>query len=146
MTENVSRIGKTHQESLEDLLSRREPWSGFHSMSSTTILNSGLNHMFSNLTDSWKRMFITSNLFLGFLLALVPDNALVNVSKNFIFRYLFFPLIPGERFAMTEMKIAIVKLLQKFTLHLDEDSKIETLKGDMFLFSYPDFKLKFVKR
>ena len=91
-------------------------------------------------------MFITSNLFLGFLLALVPDNALVNVSKNFIFRYLFFPLIPGERFAMTEMKIAIVKLLQKFTLHLDEDSKIETLKGDMFLFSYPDFKLKFMRR
>ena len=88
-------------------------------------------------------MFITSNLFLGFLLALVPDNALVNVSKHSIFRYLFFS---GERFAMTEMKIAIVKLLQKFTLHLDEDSKIETLKGDMFLFSYPDFKLKFVRR
>ena len=47
---------------------------------------------------------------------------------------------------MTEMKIAIVKLLQKFTLHLDDVSKIETLKGDMFLFSYPDFTLKFVKR
>ena len=97
MTENVSRIGKTHQESLEDLSSRREPWSGSHSMSSTTILNFGLNHMFSNLTDSWKRMFITSNLFLGFLLALVPDNASVNVSKCSIFRQIFFPLIVNSR-------------------------------------------------
>ena len=52
----------------------------------------------------------------------------------------------GERFAMVEMKIAMVKLLQKFTPALDENSKIEILKGDQFLYSYNDFDLKFNKR
>ena len=52
----------------------------------------------------------------------------------------------GERFAMVEMKIALVKLLQKFTPALDENSKLEILKGDQFLYSYNDFDLKFVKR
>ena len=56
-------------------------------------------------------------------------------------------VISGERFAMTEMKIAMAKLLQKFTLHLDANtSKIELLKGDMFMYSYNDFKLKFISR
>jgi len=41
----------------------------------------------------------------------------------------------------------MTKLLQKFTLQLDEDtSKIELLKGDMFMFTYNDFNLKFVSR
>ena len=52
----------------------------------------------------------------------------------------------GERFAMIEMKIAMVKLLQKFTLTLEKNSKIEILKGDLFMYSYPDFPLRFVKR
>ena len=52
----------------------------------------------------------------------------------------------GERFAMTEMKIAIVKLLQNFTLETDVNSEIKVLNGDMFMFSYPDFNLKFIKR
>ena len=47
---------------------------------------------------------------------------------------------------MIEMKIAMVKLLQKFTLTLEKNSKIETLKGDLFMYSYPDFPLRFVKR
>lgn len=59
---------------------------------------------------------------------------------------LLFPSFLGERFAMIEMKIAMVKLLQKFTLTLEKNSKIETLKGDLFMYSYPDFPLRFVKR
>ena len=47
---------------------------------------------------------------------------------------------------MVEMKIAMVKLLQKFTPALDANSKIEPYKGDLFLYSYPDFNLKFNKR
>ena len=58
----------------------------------------------------------------------------------------FYVFIAGERFAMTEMKIAMVKLLQKFTLEPDAGSEIKLLDGDMFLYSYPDFSLKFIKR
>ena len=46
---------------------------------------------------------------------------------------------------MTEMKIAIVKLLQNFTLETDVNSEIKLMNGDMFMFSYPDFNLKFIK-
>ena len=47
---------------------------------------------------------------------------------------------------MTEMKIAMVKLLQNFTLETDVNSEMKLLDGDMFLYSYPDFGLKFIKR
>ena len=47
---------------------------------------------------------------------------------------------------MIEMKIAMVKLLQKFTLALEKNSKIEPLNGDLFLYSFPDFPLRFMKR
>jgi len=52
----------------------------------------------------------------------------------------------GERFAMTEMKIAMVKLLQKFTLETNANSEIKLLDGDMFMYGYPDFSLTFIKR
>ena len=47
---------------------------------------------------------------------------------------------------MTEMKIAMVKLLQKFRLENDETTKIELLKGDMFLFSYDKVNIRMYKR
>ena len=47
---------------------------------------------------------------------------------------------------MTEMKIAMVKLLQKFTLETNANSEIKLLDGDMVLYNYPDFSLKFIKR
>ena len=47
---------------------------------------------------------------------------------------------------MTEMKIATVKLLQRFTLETNENSEIKLLDGDMFMYGYPDFSLKFIKR
>ena len=52
----------------------------------------------------------------------------------------------GERFAMTEMKLAVVKLLQKFKVECDETTKIELLKGDMFLFSFPQLNIRFIRR
>ena len=47
---------------------------------------------------------------------------------------------------MIEMKIAMVKLLQKFTLETNANSEIKLLDGDMFMYGYPDFSLKFIKR
>ena len=52
----------------------------------------------------------------------------------------------GERFAMTEMKMAVVKLLQKFKVEFDETTKIELLKGDLFLFSFPNLNIRFIRR
>ena len=52
----------------------------------------------------------------------------------------------GERFAMTEMKLAVVKLLQKFKVEFDETTKIELLKGDLFLFSFPQLNIRFTRR
>ena len=47
---------------------------------------------------------------------------------------------------MTEMKMAVVKLLQKFKVEFDQTTKIELLKGDMFLFSFPQLNIRFIKR
>ena len=42
----------------------------------------------------------------------------------------------GERFAMVEMKIAMTKLLSKFSIEANEKTKLELRKGDQFLLSY----------
>jgi len=42
----------------------------------------------------------------------------------------------GERFAMVEMKIAMTKLLSKFSIEASEKTKLELRKGDQFLLSY----------
>ena len=47
---------------------------------------------------------------------------------------------------MTEMKMAVVKLLQKFKVEFDETTKIELLKGDMFVFSFPKLNIRFIRR
>ena len=47
---------------------------------------------------------------------------------------------------MTEMKIALVKLLQKFKIEFDETTKIDLLDGDMFLYSFAHLNIKFVRR
>ena len=47
---------------------------------------------------------------------------------------------------MTEMKLAVVKLLQKFKVEFDETTKIELLKGDLFLFSFPQLNIRFTRR
>ena len=46
------------------------------------------------------------------------------------------PLIAGERFAMVEMKIAMTKLLSKFSIEADEKTKMELRKGDQFFLTY----------
>ena len=51
----------------------------------------------------------------------------------------------GERFAMVEMKVAIVKLLQNFRLEMAEETKLAPYKGD-FLFSYPDMCVNLYKK
>ena len=89
-------------------------------------------------------MLTTSNHSHGFHLDLVPGSALVN-SNTFITLTVLTVFI-GERFAMTEMKIAMVKLLQNFTLETDVNSEIKLLNGDMFMYGYPDFGLKFIRR
>ena len=52
----------------------------------------------------------------------------------------------GERFAMIEMKIAMVKILQKFQLKISEETKQDRLKGDIFSFTYPDIKINICKK
>ena len=74
-----------------------------------------------------------------------PVNALVNLEINAM-QILIFYYLPGERFAMTEMKMAVVKLLQKFKVEFDETTKIELLKGDLFLFSFPNLNIRFIRR
>ena len=47
---------------------------------------------------------------------------------------------------MTEMKIAMVKLLQKFRLENDETTKIELLNGDMAMLAYDKVNIRMYKR
>ena len=47
---------------------------------------------------------------------------------------------------MTEMKIAMVKLLQKFKVEFDETTKIDLVNGDMFLFNFSHLNIRFVER
>ena len=47
---------------------------------------------------------------------------------------------------MTEMKIAMVKLLQKFKVEFDETTRIDLVNGDMFLFNFSQLNIRFVKR
>jgi len=73
-----------------------------------------------------------------------------NASSIVPFSFLSFGSGPrkciGERFAMAEIKIAMVKLLQKFRVEFDETTKIDLLNGDMFLFSFPRMNIRFIKR
>jgi len=52
----------------------------------------------------------------------------------------------GERFAMTEIKIAMVKLLQKFQLESDEITKLELLKGDVSMTAFDKIYINMYKR
>ena len=47
---------------------------------------------------------------------------------------------------MSEMKVAMVKLLHNYRLEWDERTSLELQKGDMFLFSFPNINLRFVQR
>ena len=42
----------------------------------------------------------------------------------------------GERFAMVEMKIAMTKLLSKFRIEANEETKMQLRKGDQALLTY----------
>ena len=49
----------------------------------------------------------------------------------------------GQRFAMVEMKIAATKMLAKHKFSpTAEGSKMDLYKGDAFMLSYPELKLK----
>ena len=52
----------------------------------------------------------------------------------------------GQRFAMVEMKIAIAKLLARFRIMATPETKLEPLKGDPFLFSYDEIRVKLEPR
>ena len=43
---------------------------------------------------------------------------------------------------MTEMKIAMVKLLQKFKVEFDETTKIDIVISDMFLFNFSHLNIR----
>jgi cytochrome P450 len=52
----------------------------------------------------------------------------------------------GLRFAMTEMKICMAKLLVKFQLEQCLETKLEFEPGDQFMLNFADVKLKLIKR
>jgi len=52
----------------------------------------------------------------------------------------------GERFAMIEMKITMVRLLQKFHIEKHEKTKQKLLNGSLFLSTYKDSFVKLVER
>merc|ERR1712029_984484 len=52
----------------------------------------------------------------------------------------------GERFAMVEMKIAMTKLLSKFSIEANEMTKLELRKGDQFLLSYDKMLVRIFAR
>ena len=47
---------------------------------------------------------------------------------------------------MSEMKVAMVKLLHNYKLEWDVSSALEIQTGDMFLLRFPSVKLRFVQR
>ena len=52
----------------------------------------------------------------------------------------------GQRFSMIEMKTALVKILSKYRIIATEDTKLDFQRGDTFLLSYPEMKVKLAER
>lgn len=50
------------------------------------------------------------------------------------------------RFAMVEMKISLAKFISTFKVVATPETKLESTKGDMFFFSYPEVKVKLERR
>jgi len=52
----------------------------------------------------------------------------------------------GERFSMVEMKIAIVRLLERFDLQITDKTRFHVMKGEMDLLNYTDMFIHLVKK
>ena len=52
----------------------------------------------------------------------------------------------GSRFAMTEMKICVAKLLHKFRLEIDPETRLNFRKVSLAFLKYEEFEIKFVER
>ena len=63
-----------------------------------------------------------------------------------VYKFITFVFIEGERFAMSEMKVAMVKLLHNYKMCWDDSTNLQQQKGDMFLFRFPSIKLRFIRR
>ena len=51
----------------------------------------------------------------------------------------------GQRFALAEIKLALVKLLSKYRITATSDTKMDLLKGDTQLLAFSDITVKLVK-
>ncbi len=47
---------------------------------------------------------------------------------------------------MAEMKISLAKFISTFKVVATPETKLESTKGDMFFFSYPEVKVKLERR
>ncbi len=47
---------------------------------------------------------------------------------------------------MAEMKIAVAKLLLNFEVEATEDTRLDFYDGDLFFLSYPEVKVRLVRR
>ena len=82
-----------------------------------------------------------------------PERFLKNEDEdNLAAQYAFMPFgggprqCIGMRFAMSEIKIAMAKLLANYKIVDTPQTKLDFLPGDSFILTYPEVKVKLVKR
>ena len=52
----------------------------------------------------------------------------------------------GQRFAWTEMKITLAKILSQYKIMATSETKLDFVSGDILLLAYPEVKVKFQRR
>ncbi len=59
---------------------------------------------------------------------------------------MFYYDVTSSRFAMTEIKICLAKLLNRFKLEMDPETRLDMKKGSLAFLNYDEFKLRFLER
>jgi hypothetical protein len=59
---------------------------------------------------------------------------------------MFYDDVTRSRFAMTEIKICLAKLLNRFKLEMDPETRLNLKKGSLAFLNYDEFKLRFLER
>ena len=52
----------------------------------------------------------------------------------------------GQRFALTEIKICLAKILKNYRLEMTEETVLKNWTGDLFFFGFEEMKVKFCPR
>ena len=74
------------------------------------------------------------------------------LSSSEVIPYTFRPFGAGlrlciaQRFALNEIKVALVKLMLEYKFCIADETKLDLNKGDTFFYSYPEMKLRLERR